>query len=353
VVGFQGYTGLFWPVRELSMTTTFLASRVCWIVFVCLLSIGSAVAQPRAPKPAIVKTVSGTITEIIHPRAGTSVIMRGTDGITYQFGVDEGDIVGATVETLKVGDQITVGFSNLTKDYPPTYGNPVRTTVSRSASGTPPAASSSSGLNRENVQRALEQLLAGVRRGGSATVQGIQNTPDGADVDVRFDGFQYYFNSAAFMGVQHFAGMGKAVVAHYNDGRWVLTRVVWNFGDYVSGQVEVARDSTISRVVQSVTQRAGSPTKEKVQPAVNQLLNGVRRGGTAIVQGVREINGGAEVDISFATFQYYFSSAPFMGVQQFSGMGTGTLAHYNDGRWVLTKITWNFGDYVTGNVEVR
>jgi hypothetical protein len=334
------------------MRTTLFRSAAGVAVLACLLPLRGALAQTRAAKPPIVKTVTGTITEVIHPRAGTSVIMRGADGLTYQFGVDEGEIVGATAETLKAGDQVTVAFSNLTKDYPPTYGNPVRTTLLRnSPAPTVGASNSGSSLNRENVQRALDQMLAGVRRGGSVTVQGIQNTAEGAEVDVRFDSFQYYFDSVAFMGVQHFAGTGKALIAHYNDGRWVLTRVVWSFGDYVSGQIEIARDSALSRVV--VTQRGGSPSKEVVQVAVNQLLGGVRRGGTAVVQGIKDANGGAEVDISFGNFQYFFSLAAFMGIQQFNGMGTGTLAHYSDGRWVLTRITWNFGDYVTGNVEIR
>ena len=70
-------------------------------------------AQTSSSKPSIVKKVTGTITAIDHPRAGTSVTIIGTDGITYQYGVGEGKIVGATAATLKVGDRVSVEFYNL------------------------------------------------------------------------------------------------------------------------------------------------------------------------------------------------------------------------------------------------
>jgi hypothetical protein len=94
-------------------------------------------------------------------------------------------------------------------------------------------------------------------------------------------------------------------------------------------------------------------SQQKVQQAVDQLLNGVRRGGAVSVQGIKQGPNEAEADIAFNNFQYFFSSAPFMGVQRFTGTGTATITHYNDGRWVLTRITFNVGDYVTGNVEIR
>lgn len=80
-------------------------------------------------KPSVVKTVIGTITEISHPRAGISVTIMGTDGITYQYGVEEGKIIGATAATLKVGDRVRVEFYQLTTNYPPTYGNPIKTVL--------------------------------------------------------------------------------------------------------------------------------------------------------------------------------------------------------------------------------
>jgi hypothetical protein len=87
-------------------------------------------AQPSSSKRTIVKKVTGTITEIDHPRAGTSLTIMGTDGITYQYGVEEGRIVGATAGTLKVGDRVSVEFYNLITNSPPIiYGNPIRTVL--------------------------------------------------------------------------------------------------------------------------------------------------------------------------------------------------------------------------------
>ena len=87
-------------------------------------------AQTSSSKPSIVKKVIGTITEIDHPRAGTSLTIMGTDGITYMYGVEEGKIVGATAATLKVGDRVSVEFYNLITNSPPIiYGNPIRTVL--------------------------------------------------------------------------------------------------------------------------------------------------------------------------------------------------------------------------------
>lgn len=90
----------------------------------------NSAAQTSSSKPSIVKKVTGTITEIDHPRAGTSLTIMGTDGITYMYGVEEGKIVGATAATLKVGDRVNVEFYNLDKNSPPIiYGNPIRTVL--------------------------------------------------------------------------------------------------------------------------------------------------------------------------------------------------------------------------------
>ena len=92
-------------------------------------AMNHSAAQTRSSKPLIVKKVTGTITAIDHPRAGTSVTITGTDGITYQYGVEEGKIVGATAATLKMGDRVSVEFYKLTENYPPTYGNPIQTVL--------------------------------------------------------------------------------------------------------------------------------------------------------------------------------------------------------------------------------
>ena len=103
------------------------------LVATCFLLLICASAQTNASKPSIVKTITGNVTEIDHPKAGTNVVVQGVDGITYQYGIEEGEVVGATANTLKVGDRVRVEFSNITRNYPPTYGNPVRTVVLRNA----------------------------------------------------------------------------------------------------------------------------------------------------------------------------------------------------------------------------
>jgi hypothetical protein len=78
-----------------------------------------------------------------------------------------------------------------------------------------------------------------VRRGGSVYVEGVQENGNAAEASVRFDNFQYLFNPGSGMGVQRFAGRGTAVLSKYNDGRWMLKRVVWNYGDYVTAEIEI------------------------------------------------------------------------------------------------------------------
>src|SRR5580698_7532293 len=73
----------------------------------------NSAARTSSSKSSIVKKVTGTITEIDHPRGGTTLTIMGTDGITYMYGVEEGRIVGATAGTHKVGDRVSVEFYNL------------------------------------------------------------------------------------------------------------------------------------------------------------------------------------------------------------------------------------------------
>ena len=99
------------------------------VVLGSLAAVGAAKAESGGPKPAVVKTVTRTITEIAYPRAGTSLTVLGTDGIVYQYGVEEGEIAGATRDTLRIGDKVRIDFVRLSENYPPTYGTPQRTTL--------------------------------------------------------------------------------------------------------------------------------------------------------------------------------------------------------------------------------
>jgi hypothetical protein len=63
---------------------------------------------------------------------------------------------------------------------------------------------------------------------GDVTVTGIQEIPqeNAAKVDVTFSNFK--FKSTGIMGgkvERNYSGPGVAVFTHYNDGRWVLTKV--------------------------------------------------------------------------------------------------------------------------------
>lgn len=140
---------------------------------------------------------------------------------------------------------------------------------SQSAAESPSAASSSTGkrpaeqarLSVERVQVAVDKTLDWTRKGGSATVLGIQEFPqeNAARADVRFDNFQYnadmygtpveknkkapaepnindpkfyekmYQNRVGQMQVKKFSGQGAGILKHYNDGRWVLTEVQFDF----------------------------------------------------------------------------------------------------------------------------
>ncbi len=125
-------------------------------------------------------------------------------------------------------------------------------------------------------------------------------------------------------------------------------------------------------------------TTDKVQRAVDQLLDFTKKGGTARVLGVQELpqQNMARADIRFEEFQYnstdlgvpvsknqapprqpdrnspdFWSdlhkySTQQVSVRRYSGEGVGILKHYNDGRWVLTNVQFNFVG-VDGNIQIQ
>jgi len=105
-----------------------------------------------------------------------------------------------------------------------------------SASSTPPV----NKLDTGNVQRAVDQMVAGVKTGGTVTVLGVRTTPDGAEADLSFNNFTANFGSHTSPGSPEqnsFSGNGTAEIVKYTDGRTILKSVVWNFGLNVSGQI--------------------------------------------------------------------------------------------------------------------
>jgi len=132
------------------------------------------------------------------------------------------------------------------------------------------SATSNSLLSVDKVQRAVDKALDWTRKGGGATVLGIQELPqeNAARADIRFDGFQYNANGAGTpmskdkkgpaepamndpdyyrkmaeyglgqMQVKKYSGKGVGILKHYNDGRWVLTEVHFDF-DGVKAEIEI------------------------------------------------------------------------------------------------------------------
>jgi hypothetical protein len=127
-------------------------------------------------------------------------------------------------------------------------------------------------LTNERVQRAVDNVLAWTQKGGRAIVLGVQHLPQesAARADIRFDGFQYnsdqagtpisknkkppkkpdvnsrnFYDEMFKYGTQQtktstYSGSGVATIKHYNDGRWVLTGVNFNFNT-INANVEVLR----------------------------------------------------------------------------------------------------------------
>ena len=127
-------------------------------------------------------------------------------------------------------------------------------------------------LSNERVQLAVDKVLAWTQKGGRAIVLGVQELPQesAARADIRFDGFQYnsdqagtpisknkkppkkpdvkspnFYDEMFKYGTQQtktstFSGSGVAILKHYNDGRWVLTGITFNFNT-INANVEVSR----------------------------------------------------------------------------------------------------------------
>lgn len=132
------------------------------------------------------------------------------------------------------------------------------------------------------------------------------------------------------------------------------------------------------------TANTSNLTNEKVQQALDKALDWTKVGGKAEVLGIQEIpqQNAATVDIRFDDFRHNadqagipiakdkksppepnvsspnFSEEAYKAVTQivhiasYSGKGVGRLKRYNDGRWVLTEINFNFVT-VNANLDVQ
>ena len=138
--------------------------------------------------------------------------------------------------------------------------------------------------------------------------------------------------------------------------------------------------SIVSRIGESTNQL----TNAKVERAVNQLTSNLRVAGAINVEGIQELpqENSARADLRFTNFQYksdmagtplpssrqapekpeindrnFYDKMYRYGTQQvhkktYSGQGFAVLKHYNDGRWVLKEVRWQFNGWV-GDVDIR
>jgi len=84
---------------------------------------------------------------------------------------------------------------------------------------------------------------------------------------------------------------------------------------------------------------SGKLTTDKAQRALNTWVSS----GSVTVRGIQEVptENAAVAQLSFSNLGYNLHDPLFGGQKSktYSGPGTAIFTHYNDGRWVLTKIT--------------
>jgi hypothetical protein len=101
-------------------------------------------------------------------------------------------------------------------------------------------------LRSEGVQAAVDQALDFTKKGGAVRVVGVQEFPqrNEARADLVFASFQYNAGSMKlpkpknevtplqpspeYRYTQEYSGQGVAILKHYSDGRWMLTRIDFN-----------------------------------------------------------------------------------------------------------------------------
>ena len=128
--------------------------------------------------------------------------------------------------------------------------------------------SANQGLTNAKVETAVAAMLSDWRVGGSVSVKGIQEIPqqNAAVADLQFEQFEYgTTNEGGLVKAKDFKPKpmpkdrsrmptmeemfpqrkasyskdGKAILARYNDGRWVLKEVRWGSDTGVKGTVEI------------------------------------------------------------------------------------------------------------------
>jgi hypothetical protein len=231
----------------------------------------------------------------VYKRIGVDIPIKGTISgqhfLIKEYGGKDGSQTGFFEGDFASAGEISGNWSNASGDKVMVFSlREKATTVSgatptQSASSTSPTPASTSApsqpaqtttkvetgqLTTDKVQRAVDKALDWTRKGGRATVLGIQEIPreNAARADVRFDGFQYnansydmpiskdqktppepdirdpkwsekmYQNRAGQVHIDTYSGQGAAILKHYTDGRWVLTGVQFGFHG-VDANIEV------------------------------------------------------------------------------------------------------------------
>jgi guanyl-specific ribonuclease Sa len=138
------------------------------------------------------------------------------------------------------------------------------TTTSSTPSNSP--STDSNKLTNTNVEAAVRQLLSNLSQGGSFRVEGVQELPqtNEAVADLIFEEFKYAADNYGTPvakdrynpkplpkdrlptpgelfqpKLKSYSGRGKAMLKHYNDGRWSLKEVRWGSGEGWTGNVTV------------------------------------------------------------------------------------------------------------------
>lgn len=139
-----------------------------------------------------------------------------------------------------------------------------------------------------------------------------------------------------------------------------------------------------SSIVSKIAESTNQLTNAKVERAVNQLTSNLRVAGAISVEGIQELpqENSARADLRFTNFQYksdmagtplssnrqppekpqindpkfydkmYRYTTQQVHTKTYSGPGFAVLKHYNDGRWVLKEVRWQFNGWV-GDVDIR
>lgn len=177
-----------------------------------------------------------------------------------------------SAENINQSQNSTVNSSNSSSNSAnnsSSVSNPPSSSPSPVKTATPKQTTDSSeGLTKEKVEAAVNKLLSDFRLSGSVSVKGIQELQqqNATVADLEFEQFEYpvttegkIIKARDFKPKQMpkdgsrlptvdemfpprrvvYSKSGKATLARYNDGRWVLKEIRWGFDTGVKGNVEI------------------------------------------------------------------------------------------------------------------